>query len=303
MMYATLLFRSLKTSDEHFRLIENLGLFPEINFESGWNRFSRNQHRDMAKLILDHFPGSSIHLPYNGLYPRQEETIEPKKDLLLKALELAELYSPDHLIGHPGFRGISDSVLGQKKYPGFKRDELEGLSQSPAPWWLDQTVYLWSEVLKNTSAKLYLENTHEHSPHALMVLLENLPPRAQFCLDFGHWFHYAMGRHWDNLELWLQICHSKLKHVHVHDNNGEADQHLPLGLGLIDYRMVRRLLKQFNLQPSLTLENHFVADLQKSFAVISRNPLWSIPKELEELADLAESDLGQSLNSDLVCFS
>lgn len=269
-----MLFRSLDPRDDHFRLIEKLALKPELSFESGWARYTLKQHRQMADIISDRFPGASVHLPYAGLYPDQEESVKAKKELMLKAVETAGLYNPDHLIGHPGFRGISDSVLGRKKFPGFKRTDLEGLGQTPALWWLEQTTELWGAVLENTEAKLYLENTQEHSPCPLLILLDKLGPEASFCLDFGHWFHYAMGRHWDNLDHWLELSAAKLSHVHVHDNNGESDQHRALGDGLIDYRKISALLRKHSLQPTMTLENHFAEDLKKSCAYLGQNPLW-----------------------------
>jgi sugar phosphate isomerase/epimerase len=236
----------------------------------------------MAEIIKDRFPGASVHLPYAGLYPGREESFTAKKDLMLKAVEIAELYNPDHLIGHPGFRGISDSVLGRKKFPGFKRTDLEGLSQTPALWWLEQTTELWGAVLENTGAKLYLENTQEHSPYPILHLLEKLSPKASFCLDFGHWFHYAMGRHWDNLDHWLTLSASKLSHVHVHDNNGESDQHRALGDGLMDYQKISALLGKHSLKPTMTLENHFAEDLKKSYAYLTQNPLWSAKNERQD---------------------
>jgi sugar phosphate isomerase/epimerase len=278
MIYATMPFKALDPASQHFRLIKNLGLSPEISFETGWADYSLSRHREMAKAIRDHFPRAAVHLPYRGLNFGREDNLAAKKSSMLKAVETANLYAPRHLVGHPSFEALTDSVLGPKKYPGFKRDNLTGLSQTPAPGWLARSIAVWSAVLKATDARLYLENTHEHSPEPIMVLLGNLDGRAGFCLDFGHWFHYAMGRHWDNLDFWLSRVAPKLAHAHVHDNNGEADQHLALGQGLIDYGKIRKSLIAYDLKPSFALENHQPMALLESFDALAQHPLWAEPE-------------------------
>ncbi len=42
--------------------------------------------------------------------------------------------------------------------------------------------------------------------------------------------------------------------VHVHDNRGMQDEHLPLGKGKIDRKRVLRLLKKVNYNGPLNLE-------------------------------------------------
>jgi sugar phosphate isomerase/epimerase len=296
MTYASLPFWSIEPDDAHLLLLEKLGLRPELSFESGWSRLSFAQHRQKAALLLDRFPSVSVHLPYAGLYPGEEEYSEAARSKMLRAAETAALYRPDHLIAHPGYRSITDSVLGRKKFPGFKRDNLENLAQTPAQWWLDRSLALWPEVISISQAPLYLENTQEYSPVPIMILLTHLGPKARFCLDFGHWFHYAMGRHWDNLDYWLSLAGRFIKHVHVHDNNGESDQHLALGRGLIDYGQIRRLLKKHRLKPTLTVENHRPASLAESWEILAQDPLWLAGEEEPLEANYEDLEDGRRLS-------
>ncbi|MDR1578306.1 MAG: sugar phosphate isomerase/epimerase [Deltaproteobacteria bacterium] len=273
-IFASLTLDSLDPANPGFQLLQKLGLWPELSFESSWSKLSPDQFREKAKIVSDHFPGAAVHLPYGGLDFGRGDNFLEKKDRLLQATELAELFAPTHLIGHPNFQSLSDSVLGQKKYAGFKRGNLQGPSQTPAQWWLDRSISVWSAVLAVSSAQLRLENTYEHSPEPILILLHQLGERAGFCLDLGHWFYYAMGRHWDNLDFWLTQTATKLAHAHVHDNNGEGDQHRPLGQGLINYGRVRQLLAEKELRPPYTIENHRPQDLRASFNELTQNPLW-----------------------------
>jgi sugar phosphate isomerase/epimerase len=195
-------------------------------------------------------------------------------DELERSLEAARIYSPEHLIGHVEFKSLTDSRSGARKYLGFKNGPLDNEFHEPSQEFLDESVSYWDKILKGTTANLYLENTYEHSPLPIARLIDLLGPRAGFCFDIGHWFHYAMGRHWDNLAGWLDLIGPRLKHLHLHDNNGEADQHLGLGQADIDLPQAWLLLKGLNPHPSFTLENHRLEGLLQSLAYLKTNPLF-----------------------------
>jgi hypothetical protein len=168
-------------------------------------------------------------------------------------------------------------------------------------------------VLEESPAKLYLENTHEHSPWPINTLIDLLvtqyppqpaenPPhtpdhqqtkeiaqpdpreipldpastyaRVGLCLDIGHWFHYAMGRHWDNLTDWLEISGPRIRHLHLHDNNGQADQHLGLGQASLNLPVIWEQLQTINPPPTITLENHLLESLKQSLVYLKYHPLY-----------------------------
>lgn len=52
----------------------------------------------------------------------------------------------------------------------------------------------------------------------------------------------------------LHLLQDEIFHVHLHDNNGVIDQHLPLGRGVIDYVDVIQSLKRLDYQGVVTLE-------------------------------------------------
>ena len=52
----------------------------------------------------------------------------------------------------------------------------------------------------------------------------------------------------------LHLLQESIFHVHLHDNNGVVDQHLPLGKGNIDYVAVIRSLKQIGYDGVVNLE-------------------------------------------------
>ena len=78
--------------------------------------------------------------------------------------------------------------------------------------------------------------------------------RVGFHLDVGH-AHMARGRGEPNrtAEL-LEAFGSRLAHVHVHDNLGLDDLHLPLGAGTIDWSVVVTTLKAAGWDGTVSIE-------------------------------------------------
>ncbi len=74
-------------------------------------------------------------------------------------------------------------------------------------------------------------------------------PSLMFCFDFGH-AYIGYGNMYDEL---FDFMEKKITAVHLHDNTGGDDIHLPPGYGDLDWKKVRRLLKRINI-PYLCIE-------------------------------------------------
>ncbi len=73
-------------------------------------------------------------------------------------------------------------------------------------------------------------------------------PKLYFHLDVGHAF-----LHGKDVCKFIRKLHNKLKHVHLHDNFGKDDLHLPIGTGKIKWEEVIRELKKY-YDGTITLE-------------------------------------------------
>ena len=60
----------------------------------------------------------------------------------------------------------------------------------------------------------------------------------------------------------MSMVRPYLIEMHLHDNNGDADEHLSLGEGSFDFAGMAGQLEGVN--PILTLESHTKEDLEKS---------------------------------------
>jgi len=79
------------------------------------------------------------------------------------------------------------------------------------------------------------------------MILEEIP-ELFFHLDIGH--ANLFGR---KPEEFIERFYQKLKHIHIHDNLGDTDAHLPLGQGSINWEKVLKILKE-HYDGTITLE-------------------------------------------------
>ena len=90
-----------------------------------------------------------------------------------------------------------------------------------------------------------------NSPETLRRLFDSVPGLA-WHLDVGHANLGAPGNATQRL---IESCGDRLVHVHLSDNKGgDADLHLPLGAGTIDWRWVVSVLKHAGYDDTITLE-------------------------------------------------
>jgi sugar phosphate isomerase/epimerase len=90
------------------------------------------------------------------------------------------------------------------------------------------------------------------TPEELGPLLD-AAPNVRFHLDIGHANIRPYGQP-GRLPALLEAFGDRIAHVHVHDNKGRYDEHLPLGVGNVDFRGAARLLRATGWDGTLTLE-------------------------------------------------
>jgi sugar phosphate isomerase/epimerase len=86
------------------------------------------------------------------------------------------------------------------------------------------------------------------------------------CFDIGHQFVFGKV----SLDSWIDMLGPYIGQLHLHDNSGSKDEHLPLGSGKIDFYPLIGFLKKRKKLPLITLEPHKEADLWLSMEYLSR---------------------------------
>jgi sugar phosphate isomerase/epimerase len=108
-------------------------------------------------------------------------------------------------------------------------------------------------LAEERGVRLMLENVPGvfNSVESLKSVFDAVPTLG-WHLDVGH---ANLGSSTNATAVLLEAFGNRLSHVHFSDNKGgDADLHLPLGAGTIDWRWAVQLLKQSNYDGTITLE-------------------------------------------------
>jgi sugar phosphate isomerase/epimerase len=108
-----------------------------------------------------------------------------------------------------------------------------------------------------------IENDHKSNdyvlagyPEQINFLVENVGCKLTF--DIGH--ANTIGKIAD----FTKLLHKFIVNVHLHDNNGKEDEHLPIGKGSIDFTGLLKRMKDWRRQKPLIIECHSFAGLKES---------------------------------------
>jgi sugar phosphate isomerase/epimerase len=107
------------------------------------------------------------------------------------------------------------------------------------------------EKARGLGVRIALENAWEERPEVLAHLIDILPAGAAMaCLDMGHinaFSHLGVRR-------WWEVLGDRVIALHLHDNDGLSDDHLPPGAGIFDFPALVELVRGREPLPLMTLE-------------------------------------------------
>lgn len=119
---------------------------------------------------------------------------------------------------------------------------------------LDKTLDELIGLGNNYGMKIVVENTMEPWGYGEVKYFKHLldkTPNLGMNLDIAHAF---LTGGMQNIEKYIKSSSTRIEHVHMHDNHGKNDEHLPIGRGSIDWKLVVRLLKGINYDKTITFE-------------------------------------------------
>jgi sugar phosphate isomerase/epimerase len=239
---------------EQLEAVLSSGLQPEVYF-SGYvlDRLSSGDTEGISRALREREVPVTFHAPFMDLNPGAvDERIREITALRFgQVLDLVPLFRPRAIVLHPG-------------YDRWRYDDDVDL-------WLENSLRTWEPLVKRAeslSVRMALENVFEEKPAILERLLDKIDsPYLGYCLDAGHGNLFSRVP----LEEWVEVLGSRLMEIHLHDNRGEADDHLPLGQGSIDFPSLFALLGKKKIQPIYTIEPHEIAHLQPSLEALKKH--------------------------------
>jgi sugar phosphate isomerase/epimerase len=232
--------------------IIGMGVNPEIYLSAA--TLDRCQDADVRRLgdaLKKAGLSYTFHAPFMDLAPGgvDSKIRRATQERLEHILHLAALTRPKIVVFHP-------------EYEQWRHGEAFDL-------WFQGSLEMWIPLVKEAEklgVTLALENVFEQAPETIKKLLEKInSPRCGFCFDTGHWLVFSRTG-WKE---WIEALGSRLVEVHLHDNMGEEDQHLPPGDGQFDFIGFFRNLWAQRLSPLYTLEVHQEEDLPRGFETVT----------------------------------
>lgn len=192
----------------------------------------------------------TMHGPYMDINPGSLD--EAKRLYTVKKYErvffAAEHLKPRNIVLHAGYH--------ERRYSG-------GVDE-----WMSQSMKTWPAFVKEAerlNTVIAVENIFEKEPSTLKRLMTEIDsPNFRICIDSGHLNVFSSVP----MEEWFSSLGQYIAEVHLHDNSGNADDHLPLGEGAIDFKMFFRLLAKYAKDPVYTIEPHGEDIMRRAIAAI-----------------------------------
>ncbi len=230
--------------DRYLPLALREGFSLEVGLDDeALDKFTEKDFQAFARTLDEHDIKRSVHAPFRDLSPGALDAAIRRTSVnrLKQALETAAIFSPEIVVLHTGFHAPyhlerKDSWLGYAR---------EGFAE----------ITTHAEKL---GLKLALENVSEPDPSWLTPIVEEIKsPALGYCFDAGHAYAFAKTT-W---EPWLYAFGPRLFELHVHDNDGSWDLHLPPGQGKIPFAEIFSYLARKGIKPLVTFEAHRKEDV------------------------------------------
>ena len=190
-----------------------------------------------------------LHAPISEIdYSQVRDTASYMQSLYRKVIRLCKALNINHVVAHAEFN----------YHTGFPIDRQ-----------FENAVLLWRALcdeFKINDIHINIENHNEREPDYLIMLMEKISsPYFGMCVDIGHFNAFS--------NLPLKKCLEKypvssIKEVHLADNKGDGDTHLPLGDGNIDFVSFFEIFSKRGERCAFVLEPRDIKEAQKSLSYL-----------------------------------
>ncbi len=234
-----------------------LGLHPEIGLDAySLDKFPPDAFRRAARAFREAGRRVTLHGPFQDLLPGalDKGVLAASRRRLRQAFRLLPVFKPAAIVCHLGF---------EARHYQWDREE-----------WLARSQATWKELAQVAAAHgvmVRLENVYETDPELFLEVLSRVSaPNLEVCLDAGHLNAFGGG----DFPRWLETLAPVIGQVHLHDNDGEDDDHLALGAGQVPLADVLQFMAARGRRPLVTLEPHQEGSLEPSLEYLARIWPW-----------------------------
>lgn len=222
-----------------------------IDFSVGMNLDKKEEYLNKWKNTLTEMgqPQLTIHGPFLDLNPASFESYVQKAtwERFHQTYEIAAELHADKIIFHT-------CRIPLVCYP-------QG--------WPKRLAEFWNAFLTSHSEiPVAVENVFDEDPwlmadFAALVTAENFG----ICLDAGHANCFSQKP----VQEWTTALSPWISHLHIHDNHGNSDEHLPLGKGSIPWDTLLPLFTKLPKLTGVTIENAKAEDFRDSLSCLKHH--------------------------------
>jgi sugar phosphate isomerase/epimerase len=223
------------------------GLNPEIGLDAySLEHYPARVFRQVARAFHGAGRHITLHGPFQDLAPGalDDGVLAASRRRLRQACRYLPVFRPRALVCHLGYEARH-----------YRWDQER---------WLERCAATWKELAGLAAAfgvTVMLENVYETEPELFLEVLDWVgAPNLQVCFDLGHLLAFSTG----DFPHWLKTLAPVIGHLHLHDNNGDEDNHLALGTGRVPLKETLDYLAAQGGRPSVTLEPHQEGSLEPS---------------------------------------
>ena len=195
----------------------------------------------------------SIHAPFMdvNIASLQDQSRLNSIDQIKSSIDLANEINAEAVVVHPGVTSFLPNKYFKKEVYEFANESIKEIEDYAK----DLGVLATIENMPNFESMIY-----QNIADLNQLLVEN---EMHMTLDIGHANHVGYAPE--------DMIFDSIKHVHVHDNLGDDDSHLPLGEGSIDLKYIINTLESKNYDGIYILEVNDYDSIKKSYEYMKKN--------------------------------
>ena len=126
--------------------------------------------------------------------------------------------------------------------------------------WADVCADFYAGLAEEYQTNIFIENSPDIDPVPIQELMKRISDRRiGVCLDLGH-VNYSRN----TAAEWFDALGDRIGYLHLSDNNGVYDDHLPIGDGTVDWTAAHELWKTIGKDIPLTLEVGGIDGVERS---------------------------------------
>jgi len=164
---------------------------------------------------LDGMNGRAMHGAMHDTFHASVDPLirEVAKKRFVQSMEIAAFHGIGRVVFHSSYR---------KHLNGTSTAAIDGFLNRSVDFWRDLEEYIPGGMT------VFIENVEDEDPEVFVQIFRGInSSKIRCCFDIGH----AYCSRAVSLNRWIDVLSEYIGHIHMHDNNGNFDEHLPLGHG------------------------------------------------------------------------